>query len=251
METLIKPDDGYYFGIGVFETIAVEQGRMVLCSEHLARMAEGISFFGLGRTVEEAELLEFLEKQKESEGWKHGALKVTVSRENCVISLRPNTYTAGQYAQGFAMDFSEIRRNETSPFTYHKTLNYGECILEKRKAHERGLDELIFLNSQGQICEGCTTNIFFGKQGKVFAPPLSCGMLPGVMRQFVYEQAEKAGNPVTEQVLYPEDLEGFDECFVTNSLLGVMSGTRLGKYCFPERICAEKLRACEVLNLHP
>ena len=48
-------------------------------------------------------------------------------------------------------------------------------------------------------------------------PPLSCGMLPGILRGFVCETTD-----VQEQILYPQDIAAFDECFVTNSLMGIM-----------------------------
>lgn len=238
---LLKRDDGFDFGIGVFETIAVENGKPVFLKEHLERLAAGSAFFELEQTVEEGEILEYLETVRESEGWSHGALKIAVSAFNRLFSIRPNTYTKEQYERGFVLGFSEIRRNETSPFTYHKTLNYGDNILEKRRAHEKGIDEPVFLNMKGEICEGSTTNIFFAGNGKITAPPLKSGMLPGIMRRFVYEQAKQNGMELEERVLYRDDIGEFDECFVTNSLLGVMSAARLGEREFFSRLYAERL----------
>lgn len=231
-KTKVTADEGFYFGIGIFETIAVENGFPMLLAEHLERLAEGIAFFGLKQSVDREEVLEYLDAPSLAEEKKHGALKITVTAENKLFQLRKNHYTKEQYEKGFILEFSDIRRNETSPLTYHKTLNYGDCILEKRKARSLGADELIFLNTRGEICEGCTTNIFFVKDGKITAPPLQCGMLPGVMRRHVYEQAKKRGIELTERVLYPKDLEEFDQCFVTNSLLGIMPVKRFGEKIF-------------------
>ncbi|MGN0275579.1 MAG: aminotransferase class IV [Hominisplanchenecus sp.] len=237
----ITADDGFYFGLGVFETIAVEQGRPLLLTRHLKRLEEGMAFLGLHRKVDGAEILSYLEQYPPSEEKRHGALKITVTEENVLFGLRASHYTGEQYRKGFVLQFSDIRRNETSPFTYHKTLNYGDCILEKRKARSLGADELIFLNTRGEICEGCTTNIFFGREGKLTAPPLTCGMLPGVMRQLVYEKAAVRNMEITERILYPQDLKDFDECFVTNSLLGIMPVQKFGSQNFPSRDCARRL----------
>mgnify|MGYP000553325310 FL=1 len=65
------------------------------------------------------------------------------------------------------MDFSSVRRNETSPLTAYKTLNYGDCILEKRGAGKAGVDERIFLNTRGELAEGTLSNVFFLKEGKL------------------------------------------------------------------------------------
>ena len=64
-------------------------------------------------------------------------LKITVSEKNIDIGIRDNRYCKEDYEKGFLTEFSKIRRNETSPFTYHKTLNYGDCITEKRNAQKK------------------------------------------------------------------------------------------------------------------
>lgn len=70
-------------------------------------------------------------------------------------------------------------RNETSPLVYHKTLNYGDCILEKRAAAAAGINEKVFVNTKGQISEGTVSNIFFVRKNMIYTPQLSCGLLPG------------------------------------------------------------------------
>lgn len=221
-------DDGFYFGIGAFETIAVEDGVPQLLAWHLERLRKSLAFFKIAQTVEEQEVNTWLKEYEESEEKRHGALKITVSAQNKQFTLRKNTYTKEQYQKGFRLDFSSIRRNETSPLTYHKTLAIAENILEKRKAKASGLDELIFQNQKGQISEGCTTNIFFKKDNRLFTPPVSSGMLPGVMRRYIIEETRRKGVLLEEKELYPGDVEWFDGCFVTNSLLGVMPAGSLG-----------------------
>lgn len=132
---------------------------------------------------------------------------------------------------------SSIRRNETSPFTFHKTLNYGDNILEKRAAVNAGIDEKIFLNTKGQICEGTVSNIFFVKEKKLYTPTLSCGLLPGILRAYILETYD-----VEETVLYPEDLVKFDECFLTNSLMGIMPLFQIENVAFKERTVTNLLR---------
>lgn len=237
----IYADEGYCFGLGLFETIAVEKGRPVFLEEHLKRMEDGMEFMGIRQKVEKREILSYL-ADSPAELSKHGGLRITVSDRNCLFSLRANTYTEEQYERGFVMGFSDICRNETSPFTYHKTLNYGDCIMEKRRAHALGMDELVFRNTKGQLCEGCTTNLFFAQKGMVTAIPVSCGLLPGIMRHFVCEQAKRGGFFAGERILYPEDIEAFDECFVTNSLLGIMPVARLGKITFRVRTAGKRLQ---------
>ena len=145
---------------------------------------------------------------------------------------------AARYARGFRMDFSAVRRNETSPLTGHKTLNYGDCILEHRAAAAAGMDERIFLNMRGKLAEGTVSNLFLVSGGRIYTPALSCGLLPGVLRSYLLERYR-----VEEGEIDPRELENFDECFVTNSLMGVMPVQQLGERVFPSRETVDRLRS--------
>lgn len=175
---MLQPDEGYFFGIGAFETIAVEEGKPMFLEEHYARLLRAMEFTGLTSSIGEirAQVERALGKTELKTGRK--ALKLTVSGKNIVVNSRENTYGTEDYERGFTCDYSQVRRNETSAFTYHKTLNYGDCLFEKRLAKASGIDEPIFLNGRKELCEGATTNVFFVKQGEIFTPPVSAGLLP-------------------------------------------------------------------------
>ena len=208
----VLADDGFYFGIGAFETIAVEEGIPQLLAWHLERLRDSLAFFGIDQSVEEQEVLAYLSACPQSEEKQHGALKITVTAQNKLFGLRKNTYSEAQYQKGFRLGFSEI--------------------MEKRNAKKCGLDEKIFLNQKGQISEGCTTNIFFIQDDKLVTPPVSSGMLPGVMRRYVIKEAGRRGVLLEEKELYPEDISKFNGCFVTNSLLGMMPAASFGELKF-------------------
>lgn len=204
----IIADEGYYFGLGAFETIAVENGRPQLLKEHYNRLQKAMDFFKIetesGKIQKMAE--EALAKEEMQTGRK--VLKIAVSKENIVVTTRENTYTDEHYRIGFITDLSKIRRNETSPMTYHKTFNYGDCILEKRAAKKRNIDEPLFLNTRGELAEGATSNIFLVKNNKIYTPPVSCGMLPGIMREYICSHFD-----VEEKIIFSEEIREFDEMF--------------------------------------
>lgn len=232
MEILL--DEGYQFGLGVFTTVQVEQGIPILLAEHLERLCGSLSALGLSGTVTEAEVKAFL-KGKDAQ---HHGLKIMVSEKNKLMTLRENPYGAKEIEKGFRLALSRVYRNETSPLVRHKTFNYGDCILEKRRARREGADEMVFTNSMGQLCEGTVSNVFFASGGKLYTPPVSCGLLPGVMRRFLMEHME-----VTEQVLYMEDAARMEECFVTNSLMGIMPVTAFGEKIYQPGRATQKCRA--------
>lgn len=234
---MLHPDEGYFYGIGAFETIAVENGVPQLWDRHLERLRRAGDFLGMAIPEQEisAKTLEILQDSSVKEGRK--VLKITVSPQNLLVTLRDNTYTEADYARGFTTAISAVRRNETSPFVYHKTLNYGDCLFEKRRWKAMGVDEPVFLNTKGLLCEGAVSNLFFGKDGRLFTPPVDCGLLPGVMRAHICGLV-----PVEERIILPEEIPSFDEMFLTNSLLGVMPVKSLDGFSFPSTETAGELR---------
>lgn len=233
-ETTMIYDDGYYFGLGAFETIAVEDGVALFAEEHYHRLKEALDFFGIS-VPSEASLKQICqEAEKNGEG--KSALKLAVSAENVVYSRRKNPYSPKDYERGFQVTISRTYRNETSPLVCRKTLNTGELILEKRRAMREGFDEVLFGNSKGELTEGATTNVFLVREGKLFTPPVSSGLLPGILRGHILEKYQ-----VEEHLLFLEEIPFFDEMFLTNSLMGVMPVCRVGNYMFSSRSTAEQL----------
>ncbi|MCI8465033.1 MAG: branched-chain amino acid aminotransferase [Lachnospiraceae bacterium] len=225
-------DEGFLFGLGAFETIALS-GRPIWLERHLRRLDATLAFLGISRRVTKEEVYEYLKVENITTG----ALKIVISEKNKLFFPRENPYTKQDYERGFVADFAKGRRNEHSSLTRHKTLNYGDCILEKRRAAERGFDEAIFLNSKGEICEGCISNIFFVREGKLFTPKLSCGLLPGIVREVLMERCD-----VTEGQILAEEIGRFEECFLTNSLMGMMPVARIGDCCFESRETIRRVR---------
>ncbi len=145
--------------------------------------------------------------------------------------------------KGFITDYSAVRRNETSPLTYHKTLNYGDCLMEKRSFRKRGIQEPIFLNTKGELSEGATTNIFFVKDKDIIAPPMSCGMLPGIIRKYIYDSCK-----IKERILTPDMILDYDEMFLTNSLLGIMPVKKLGSHSFKSQEIGKNYKKVFIRN---
>lgn len=241
------PDEGYFFGIGVFETMLYKNGEIELLPLHMKRITESAAALGIIPTVravngqhikcpEHSAYIEQIEQQlsaflaENAPIPDHTVVKLTWSSDRLYCSLRPNAYTEEQYEKGFHLELSPVLRNETSLFTFHKTLNYGDNILEKRRAHKDGFDEPIFLNSKGEVSEGATTNIFIVTEEGIFTPPVSSGLLNGTVRQHLL-QGEFG---IKEKVLYPQDLKQAKEIFVTNALLGIMPVCRFGERAFSE-----------------
>ena len=228
---MLQLDEGYQFGLGVFTTMAVESGKAIFLEQHLNRLQNSLDFLQIDQEVS----AEWIETYIKKNTFTRGALKVMLSEKNKQITTRKNPYTVAAYRKGFRLNICETRRNESAPLTYHKSLNYADNILEKRKSLAEGYDEPLFLNMRGEICEGATTNIFFVKDDMIYTPPKSSGLLPGIMRDYIL------GNQNAQEcVILPDTLADFEECFVTNALLGIMPVETLGNHRFMKRDTAQK-----------
>ncbi|MEJ6469170.1 aminotransferase class IV [Fusobacterium nucleatum] len=231
---LIELDEGYSFGLGLFETILLYNEKPIFLDEHLARINKSITDLELKiEKLKKNEVFQYLNNNKNT--LEYEVLKIVLSEKNRIFLKREYTYTEKDYQKGFSLNISKVRRNESSIFTFHKTLNYGDNILEKRKSKKLGYDEPIFLNSKNQITEGATSNIFVVVEDKIYTPKLSCGLLNGIVRQYIISNYD-----VIEKEIDIEFLNNADEIFLTNSLFGIMPVSNLEKKIFKSQKLVEK-----------
>lgn len=161
-------DDGYQFGLGAFETLSLIEGRPVWLEAHEARLRRTLDWLGISLPVDWKEkLASYLAK----DGGDKGVLKILASDHNLCFTSRRNPYEAMTSRPGFVLALSDIRRNESSPFVRHKTFNYGDSIVAKRQAIQKGIDEPIFCNTKGELAEGAVSNLFFIKMGSSIRRP--------------------------------------------------------------------------------
>lgn len=112
--------------------------------------------------------------------------------------------------------FSKLKTNSEDIFFYHKTTQRRLYERELARARQAGYFDVIFTNQKNEVTEGAISNIFIKKNGRLWTPPISCGLLNGVFRQDLLGRRQ-----VGEKVLYPEDLREAEEIFLTNAVLGV------------------------------
>lgn len=88
----------------------------------------------------------------------------------------------------------------------------------QREITKHDLFDVIFINKNGLITEGSKANIFIAKQGKIFTPPVTCGLLPGIMRKNFIERYPQ----IQEVCLRKEDVISADKIWITNSVRGIV-----------------------------
>lgn len=105
-----------------------------------------------------------------------------------------------------------VRRNDLSPLSRIKSMNYGDHILALIEAQSKGANEAILLNTEGFITCATTSNVFIREGQRLITPPVSDGVLPGITRHGLIERGAR------EESITPERLKNADEILLTNSV---------------------------------
>jgi len=215
-------EEGLKYGYGLFETVRVQAGQPLLLPEHEARLAAAAADLDFTPQPMMAQLATAIPALISANNILDGVLRIsrTVAGSLWVTAASGAPYPESMAREGVRAAFSMIRRNETSPLCRWKTFNYLDNILAKREAAARGFGEALFLNSQGQLAEGSVSNIFLIKKGVLITPDQASGLLPGIIRARVLRLA--VGLPTEERKVAADELWQAEECFLTNSLMGVM-----------------------------
>ena len=215
-------DSGFFFGRGVFETMLVKE-KPILLANHIKRLNSGLITLGVNKKITQEEICAAVLKLNCS----NCVLKIMVSEKNTIITTRQIPYKRIDYEKGYSLGLSEVRRNAYSNMTYVKSFNYVENIIERGIIIDKGYNEALFLNTDGFLSEGAVSNIFFIKNGIIYTPKIKCGLLPGVVREFVIQNSSAMGFIVEEGEFTYEELLDAQGVFITNSIMGIMKVSKV------------------------
>ncbi len=248
-EARISPADrGFTLADGVFETILVRDGRPAHLARHLRRLRDASGRLGLPVPATDAAIAQAVAATCAGNAVGDGSARVTLTRGPAPRGLAPPEHPAPTLlvtaAAGAPPDHAlaavtvlGTRRNEFSPLSAIKSLNYGDSLLARGEAVARGADEGVLLNTAGRIAECAAANLVLLSGGRLLTPPVRDGALPGIMRALLIERCG-----VVEAPLGPG--HPVEALFATSSL-GVRSVARLDGVALPRRDdLLATLRAC-------
>ncbi len=227
-------DRGLAYGDGLFETIAVVDGKPKLLAAHLARLqrgAERLVIAGLDFNA-----IETAVGAASAAFSSHGAVKLMVTRGDGPRGYTPPVAQNPRWwLQSFAwtpptalptgahVAISSVRLGEQPLLAGLKHLNRLEQVLARAEYPASRADEALMLDSAGRLVCATSANIFVVREGKLFTPRLDrCGVA-GVVRGALLAGASRGDLPwsITETELTPASLVGAEEVFLTSALRGV------------------------------
>lgn len=206
---------GLLAGDGIFETLAVYEGRAFALEQHLDRLENSAQTLGLQplnvnqvrHAVHEIESALDLTKSEV------GRMRITVWRsanefaaaaghtsiEFAVTAGKTSAPALGHVNSDAASVLtSRFVRNQNSAITGHKSTSYAENLYAVREAQRSGATEAVFFNTAGDLSEGSMSNVVVAVGSQLLTPALSAGCLPGITRRLALEWAQDAGLPLRE-----------------------------------------------------
>ena len=135
--------------------------------------------------------------------------------------------------QGAKLDVAKWKRPspETIPTAAKAAGLYMICTMSKHAAEAKGCSDALFMDWRGYVAEATGANIFFVKDGEVHTP-LADAILNGITRQTIIGMLKEKGVPVHERHIMPEELDGFQECFLTGTAAEVTPVGQIGDWNF-------------------
>ena len=203
-------------GFTLFETLLLYQGRLRNLELHLARLQSSALALGFRFDTARAQTqlalyasaLDSRIRQRVRLDLRHGG---ELSFSHAALEPLP----AGPIRIG--LSGHSVPESERA-LLQHKTSMRSGYDHAVREAVKRGAFDAVFVNASGEVTEGARSNVLARIDGRWWTPPLSCGVLPGVMRSRLLRMRPEIG----EKAMRVEDLVHAQELAVCSSLRGVL-----------------------------
>ena len=222
----IDPDDrGFTLGDGLFETMRVDDGQPAQLRRHLHRLRAGAATLAIPVPWDDDALGAALAATIAANAVRNGSARLTLSRGPAPRGLgfprpaRPTTLitAAGPMSAPagpvHAVLCTTTRRNEWSPLSRIKSLNYLDGVLARLEADRRGAGDALLSNTRGVLAEASAANLVVLSGGRLLTPPVADGALPGIRRGLLIERCG-----AVETSLPPEALLRAEAVFLSSSL---------------------------------
>jgi len=226
-------DHGLLYGDGVFEGLRFYHGKTFMLEAHLDRLTRSARAISLLLPLDSDEIGQAIERLVECFDGDRGYLRLVVTRGKGSLGIDPqkcetpnlfiivdelNVLNTKEIGAGIKLHIAKTRRLPAACLDPEiKSLNYLNNILARIEANQAGMDEALMLNLEGFVSEGSVDNIFIVKDGVLYTPPISDGLLAGITRAVIIEVAGLVGIPCKQASLTLKDLQQAQECFLTGT----------------------------------
>ena len=226
-------DRSFRYGDALFETMRVQNGKVFRWPQHFARLQCTRAFLKIPLPCSADEWLATAQELLRQNEMRDALLRIQLSRgtgprgyaptggEKPFVVMSLHTLPVGETAP-WKLIISSLRIPANDPLPGHKTANRLLQVLAAAEARERGADEALLLNTNGELTEGSASNVFWIEGDTVCTPPLDGGALPGVTRATVLELCRSHGISCAEKTIGPGELLNCEGVFLTLTSRGIV-----------------------------
>lgn len=237
-----------HYASSVFEGERCYSGKIFKSLEHTKRLHTSANLidFEIPFSVEdiEAAKMETLRANGLTDAyvrpvaWRGSGEDMGVAAKRNKVHLAIAVWEWGNYygdakTKGAKLDIAKWKRPspETAPSQAKAAGLYMIATMSKHAAEAKGCSDALMFDYRGYVAEATGANMFFVKNGEVHTPTPDA-FLNGITRQTVIDMLRQKGINVIERHIMPEELEGFEQCWLTGTAAEVTPVGQIGDYNF-------------------
>ncbi|WP_347836464.1 branched-chain amino acid aminotransferase [uncultured Planktomarina sp.] len=239
---------GLHYGSSVFEGERAYNGKIFKSREHSERLLKSGEYMDIPIPYSVDEIEAAKKEVLNASGlqdayvravcWRGSGDDMGVASARNPVRMAVAAWEWGAYYgdakfKGAKLDIAKWKRPspETIPCFAKAAGLYMICTMSKHAAEANGCSDAMMLDYRGYVAEATGANLFFVKDGDVHTPKPDC-FLNGITRQTVIGMLQERGIKVIERHIMPEELEGFEQCWLTGTAAEVTPVGHIGDYSF-------------------
>lgn len=229
-------DRGFLYGDGLFEAIRIRGGKPFRWKQHLDRLQKGADLLKLKIPFPSGELLKNAEELSVKNEMPEAILRLYVSRGIGERGYSPKGANNPVLAMALypvpTIDLNNPPRRKVlvakiavpanHPLTAIKSTNKLIHVLARAEADAFGADEALLINTNGELAEGTSCNVFWIQGNTIYTPLIESGALPGITRNLVLEICWKLSVPTKEVASKADALFKSDGVFLSHTTMGIV-----------------------------
>lgn len=230
-------DRGYQFADGVYEVCEVQGGRLVDAPRHLTRLQRSLNELRIALPMSVASITFILKEVVRRNRLNYGIVYLQITRG---VARRDHAFPSQPISPSIvvtAKSLNESKNAETAakgiavittpenrwPRVDIKSTSLLPNVLAKQEARERGAYEAWYVDRDGCVTEGSSSNAWIiTKDGKLVTRQADSGILSGITRAVLMQVASALQLRLEERAFTPDDAAGAAEAFVTSATQLVM-----------------------------
>lgn len=216
-----------HYGYAVFEGIksykTANGTKIFKAEEHYDRLRKSAEAMHMPFHYSTEEMVETTYKLLEINNLSNAYIRpLVICSPNMSLSKGQKSYLVievwnwdnGYLANKLRIMTSSFQRPNPKAFKIEAKVSghYVNSILASQEAKDKGFDEALVLDENGNVAESSGANVFYEKDGKLYTPQKG-NILPGITRATVFEICNQLGISFEEKLFTPQEMQGADAAF--------------------------------------